>query len=122
MSDIGRVIHVPTGDLDVGQTRLFPFVRAGQALTGFVVRHAEGLAVYVNRCPHVPYSLDFGDGHVMDAEGKFIQCATHGAMFLPESGDCFMGPPVGRQLEPMPFEVQGDAIAVTVPAEPASWR
>jgi nitrite reductase/ring-hydroxylating ferredoxin subunit len=117
-----RNVVIPIDGLAEGETRLFPFQRDGQDLTGFVIRHAGGLAVYVNRCPHVPYSLDMGDGELMGPQRKFIQCMTHGAMFLPESGDCFLGPPVGRRLEPMPFAVEGDTLHITIPDEPSDWR
>ncbi len=114
-------VRVSVAGMSAGQARLFPFRRAGQALTGLVVEHEGEWFVYVNRCPHVPYSLDIGDGRVKDRTGKFLICSSHGAMFLPESGECFMGPVVGRRLEPLAFVQEGDELVVTISAEPEGW-
>ncbi len=115
-------VRIAVGDLAEGQTRLFDFEREGAALTGIVIRHAEGLAVYVNRCPHVTYSLDYGDGQVLDDSGRFLMCSSHGAMFLPESGECSKGPAHGKRLEALRFTRGGDALLVTFPPEPDDWR
>ena len=109
------VIHVSLEGVDQGQPRLFAFERGGEQLTGIVLRHDNRFHAYVNRCPHVGYSLDFGDGQVMDRSQKFLYCQAHGAMFLPESGQCFMGPPVDRFLERLPMRVQGLVAHVTIP-------
>jgi nitrite reductase/ring-hydroxylating ferredoxin subunit len=114
-------VRVPVGDLREGQTRVFDFEREGFPLQGFVVRWQGSLGVYVNRCPHVPYSLDFGDGKLLDESGKYLACSTHGGLFLPESGECFYGPPSGRRLELLPFQVVGDEVFVAIPPEPDDW-
>ncbi|MGM0578019.1 MAG: Rieske (2Fe-2S) protein [Myxococcota bacterium] len=114
-------VRVRVGDLGPGDTRLFPFEREGERLTGIVVHHDGGLHVYVNRCPHVTFSLDLGDDDVTDASGQFLMCHVHGAMFLPESGECFMGPVVGRRLERLPFQREGDTLVVRVTPEPPGW-
>ncbi len=75
----------------------------------------------MNRCPHVTYSLDIGDGRLLDKTGKFLQCSVHGAAFLPESGECFMGPVVGRSLESLPHEQHGDELVVQITDEPEGW-
>ena len=122
----GSPEHLPTVTVDVsglepGHTRLFPFVREDEELTGFVVNHEGQLYVYVNRCAHVTYSLDIGDGEVMDKEREFILCSVHGARYLPESGHCFLGPAVGRSLEALPFSQEGAEVTVTITAEPTGW-
>lgn len=112
---------MPVGGLDHLDTRLFDFEREGERLTGIVIRDGGDLHAYVNRCPHVTYSLDIGDGEVKDASGSFLMCSSHGAMFLPESGECFMGPVVGRRLERLPARREGDALVVTITPEPEGW-
>lgn len=107
--------------LTPGQTRLFPFVRDGERLTGMVLVTNDGVRVYVNRCPHVPFELDFGDGRVWNREHTAILCSTHGAQFTPETGQCFAGPPRGRALERLPFTVEGMTVSVTIPPEPKGW-
>ncbi|MCB9729073.1 MAG: Rieske 2Fe-2S domain-containing protein [Deltaproteobacteria bacterium] len=107
--------------LGPGRTRLFPFERDGERLTGILVDASGEPRAYVNRCPHVTYSLDMGDGDVMDATRKFLLCHSHGAMFLPESGECFWGPVVGKSLEPLPCRLDGDDVIVTITPEPPDW-
>jgi len=115
-------VRVAVDKVDSGGYTLFTFERHGEDLTGIAYLHPEeGWKVYVNRCPHVSYSLDFGDGDVMDAEGKFFMCMSHGAMFLPESGECFMGPAYGQRLETLPFKEDGTALVIDVVAEPETW-
>ncbi len=112
---------MPVGGLGQLETRLFEFERQGESLTGIVIRDGDALHVYVNRCPHVTYSLDIGDGDVKDHSGSFLMCASHGAMFLPESGECFMGPVIGRSLERLPARREGDTLVVSVTPEPEGW-
>lgn len=115
-------VRVAVGDVADGEYKLFSFERHGETLSAIAYKHAsEGWKVYVNRCPHVSYSLDFGDGDVMDAERKFFMCMSHGAMFLPESGECFMGAAYGQRLEVLPFRKHDDTLVVDILAEPASW-
>jgi nitrite reductase/ring-hydroxylating ferredoxin subunit len=85
---------------------VFAFVRKGQTLGGFIVLTAAGPRAWVNRCPHVPYPLDFGDGDVLH-EGQIV-CVNHGARFDPQSGACVWGPARGRGLEALPVEDAGD--------------
>ena len=115
------VLRVDISELEQGQTTIFHFERDGEALQGFVVRHDGAYYAYVNRCAHVTYSLDVGDGQVMDREGKFILCWAHGARYLPESGDCFMGPAVGRSLESLPLTLDGSTAEVTIAPCPPGW-
>ena len=42
-------------------------------------------------------------------------------MFLPESGECFMGPVVGRRLERLQAHRDGDVLRVHIRAEPPTW-
>ncbi len=107
-------VRVPVADLGPGETRIFDYDEGGWDQTGFVVNHAGRLYVYTNRCPHVPYSLDFGDGELMSLDRRAVMCANHGARFDPASGRCFAGPPIGRSLSALPFERDGDAIVVAV--------
>ncbi|MEC9073187.1 MAG: Rieske 2Fe-2S domain-containing protein, partial [Myxococcota bacterium] len=97
------------------------FVRDGEELTGFVVNHEGALYAYVNRCAHVTYSLDIGDGQVMDRNREFILCSVHGARYLPESGRCFLGRAVGRSLESLPLTRHEDEVTVSITPEPPGW-
>jgi nitrite reductase/ring-hydroxylating ferredoxin subunit len=82
---------------------------------GFVVTDADGLDLqvlvvhrdgavwgYVNRCPHNKIPLDFMPDQFLDMDKAYIQCASHGALFLMEDGLCVQGPCRGRRLDAFP--------------------
>lgn len=94
---------------------MFSFVRRGQTLGGLLILTEAGPRAFVNRCPHVPYTLDFGDGDVLH-EGAIV-CVNHGARFDPQSGRCIWGPARGRGLEMLPLEDLGDRWRVVITPE-----
>ncbi|MHC8405805.1 MULTISPECIES: Rieske (2Fe-2S) protein [unclassified Pseudomonas] len=68
----------------------------GQKL--FAVRRGGQVHVYINRCPHRGVGLEWKPDQFLDASNSLIQCATHGALFLIEDGECVSGPCAGRSL------------------------
>ncbi len=72
-------------------------VRIGaEMMTAFVVRYRGEVIAYLNRCAHVQMELDWQPGQFFDAEGEFLICSTHGAMYEPANGRCAGGPCQGR--------------------------
>ncbi|MBK5409632.1 Rieske (2Fe-2S) protein [Pseudomonas yamanorum] len=68
----------------------------------FAVRR-EGIAYfYINRCPHRGVPLEWQPHQFLDPSASLIQCATHGALFLIESGECVAGPCAGQSLTALP--------------------
>lgn len=68
----------------------------------FAVRR-EGIAYfYINRCPHRGVPLEWQPHQFLDPSASLIQCATHGALFLIESGECVAGPCAGQSLAALP--------------------
>jgi nitrite reductase/ring-hydroxylating ferredoxin subunit len=65
----------------------------------FLVYHENTVYSYLNRCPHTGVNLDWLPHQFLDTTSKFIQCATHGALFDIENGSCLRGPCVGEQLQ-----------------------
>jgi nitrite reductase/ring-hydroxylating ferredoxin subunit len=57
---------------------------------------------YINRCPHRGIPLEWQLDQFLDSSASLIQCATHGALFLIESGECIAGPCAGQSLTPLP--------------------
>jgi nitrite reductase/ring-hydroxylating ferredoxin subunit len=121
VSAAGPTVRVDISGLDPGGTVMFPFERDGESLEGFILRHEDAFYAYVNRCAHVTLSLDVGDGNVMDEKRQFILCSAHGARYLPESGECFMGPVVGRKLQTLPVSLDGDFAEISIVPCPAGW-
>ncbi|MGE8101604.1 Rieske (2Fe-2S) protein [Pseudomonas fluorescens] len=68
----------------------------GQKL--FAVRRESRVYVYENRCPHRGVGLEWHPDQFLDPSASLIQCATHGALFLIESGECVAGPCAGQSL------------------------
>ncbi len=68
----------------------------GQPASGFVVRFRGQVRGYLNRCAHVAMELDWQPGMFFDADGEYLICATHGALYDPGSGACAGGPCAGR--------------------------
>ena len=52
-----------------------------------------------DRCPHRGVGLEWQPDQFLDPSNSLIQCATHGALFLIESGECVAGPCEGEWLE-----------------------
>ena len=80
----------------------------------FVVKSHEGdIRVYANSCPHLGVELDWVADQFLDSEGRLIQCATHGALFLIDSGQCVAGPCLGQYLQAIPFTIEANAVVIT---------
>ena len=73
------------------------FEVAGEKL--FAVRKDGQLYAYRNRCPHRGIPLEWLPDQFLDHSASLIQCATHGALFLIESGECVAGPCAGQSLQ-----------------------
>ncbi|MBR7798985.1 Rieske (2Fe-2S) protein [Undibacterium fentianense] len=76
----------------------FPLLAGGDEATGFVVRYDGVAHAYLNRCAHVPVELDWTPGEFFEGSGLYIMCATHGAIYVPETGYCTGGPCRGGRL------------------------
>ena len=81
-----------------GKGLRFPVTVGGEDATGFVVRYGGKVYGYLNRCAHVPIELDWNEGEFFESSGLYLICATHGAMYVPETGLCKHGPCRGRRL------------------------
>lgn len=72
--------------------------------TAFVIRHAGRVYAYLNRCAHVPIELDWQPSEFFDDSKLYLICATHGALYSPDSGRCLSGPCNGKGLTPLNVE------------------
>ncbi len=82
----------------------------------FVIRYAGTAHAYLNRCGHVPIELDWLEGSFFDTQATYLVCATHGALYAPESGHCMAGPCAGRGLVRLPCREAEGRIWVSAPA------
>ncbi|CAI9006893.1 Rieske (2Fe-2S) protein [Pseudomonas chlororaphis] len=97
-----------TSDLTDASSR--SFVLDGQKL--FAVRRDQRAYVYVNRCPHRGVALEWVPDQFLDPSASLIQCATHGALFLIENGECVAGPCAGQSLTAIPCREDSQGIWV----------
>ena len=81
-----------------GKGMRFPVTAGSEDATGFVVRFNGLVRGYLNRCAHVPMELDWNEGDFFESSGLYLICATHGAVYAPETGRCEGGPCRGRSL------------------------
>ena len=68
----------------------------------FAVRRDGRAYIYLNRCPHRGIPLEWQPDAFLDDSASLIRCASHGALFLIESGECVAGPCAGERLRALP--------------------
>ncbi len=78
------------------------------------VRRDGRVYAYQNRCPHRGVPLEWQPDQFLDHSNSLIQCATHGALFLIESGECVAGPCAGQSLQALECREDGEGIWVRV--------
>jgi nitrite reductase/ring-hydroxylating ferredoxin subunit len=62
-------------------------------------------------------TMDWVENQFMTEDGTFIQCATHGACYQPDTGECVYGPPLGKFLIPVPLTIRGPDVLAECPDE-----
>jgi nitrite reductase/ring-hydroxylating ferredoxin subunit len=77
---------------DGGRAVPFNVVFGGQAIRAFAIRYRGEPHAYLNRCTHVPMEMDYQPGQFFDDTGQWLLCATHGAAYVPSTGQCAGGP------------------------------
>lgn len=65
----------------------------------FAVRKNGQVYLYRNRCPHRGVPLNWQPDDFLDDSHSLIRCASHGALFTIEDGQCVAGPCAGKELE-----------------------
>ena len=78
--------------LDSGLAVPFDVVYAGRTCRAFAVRFKGQPQAYLNRCTHVAMELDWQPNRVFDDSGQWLLCASHGAAYQPDTGQCVGGP------------------------------
>ena len=92
--------------LTEGQSR--GFLLDGMNL--LAVRRDGQVYAYRNRCPHRGVPLEWQPDQFLDHSQSMIQCATHGALFLIESGECVAGPCAGQSLQALACREDAEGI------------
>ena len=113
----GGVVVARADEIGPGETKKFLLVCDGREIEAFVVNHGGRLYAYVNRCRHIAMTMDWVENQFMTADGAFIQCATHGACYRTDTGECVYGPPLGKVLIPVPLTLHDGHVVARCPAE-----
>ncbi len=105
------------GEIEPGETKKFMLSVDGRETECFLVHYDDQYFAYINRCAHVPMTMDWIDNQFLTEDGRYILCATHGAAFEPNTGECIFGPPCGKFLVRVPLTIDGDRILAGQPIE-----
>ncbi|MFZ3220295.1 MAG: Rieske 2Fe-2S domain-containing protein [Rhodoferax sp.] len=94
MTDLQTAIPLcNSSDLvDRGAAVPFDVVYGGRTARGFAIRYQGQVYAYLNQCGHIPMEMDYQDNQFFDHSGQWLMCATHGAIYRPETGECRGGP------------------------------
>jgi len=103
------------GEIAPGRSKKFLLHWGTSEVEAFVVNHEGTLHAYINRCCHVPMTMDWIDNQFFTEDGRYIQCATHGAWYEPDSGECVAGPPVGQCLTRVPLKIRDGEVYAESP-------
>jgi nitrite reductase/ring-hydroxylating ferredoxin subunit len=71
----------------------------------FVVKKNGLVFFYENSCPHLGIDLEWNKDQFLDVDDALIQCSTHGALFVIETGACVAGPCLGQKLTAIEHEI-----------------
>lgn len=100
-----RLICARNALIDGGRGRRFGVEYNGRNLAAFVIAFQGTVHAYLNQCPHRGTELDWQPGELFDESGKYLVCATHGATFEADSGECVVGPCRGLRLQRIAIEM-----------------
>jgi nitrite reductase/ring-hydroxylating ferredoxin subunit len=110
MAESERLICAPDEIEERGRGVRFAVMTPIGESPAFVVRYRGVAHAYVNRCAHARVELDWNHGEFFDFSGLYLVCATHGAIYRPESGECVGGPCRGQRLAKLAVEERADGI------------
>jgi len=111
----GELVVGTVGDLAPGETRKFLLPTAGEPTEAFLVNVDGAVHAWVNRCRHVEITMDWVEGRFLDESKCWVVCATHGALYKPDTGECVSGPPFGRFLIRVPLRIEGEQLIASIP-------
>lgn len=77
------------------------------------IKKDNQLFVYKNSCPHLGIPLEWFEDDFLDSDKELIQCATHGALFVIDTGECVFGPCLGERLSAVKISVRNGEVLMT---------
>jgi nitrite reductase/ring-hydroxylating ferredoxin subunit len=93
--------------VDSSEAVPFDVMYGGQTCRGFAIRFEGQAHAYLNRCAHIPMEMDYQPNRFFDDSGQWLVCATHGAIYQPDTGECRGGPCQGGLVKIGTSEADG---------------
>jgi nitrite reductase/ring-hydroxylating ferredoxin subunit len=84
------------------------------AETVLLARREGEVHAWLDRCPHTGLSLRWDPRPFVTGNGRFLECASHRALFRVEDGVCVRGPCKGEGLTARPVESRDGAVWLRV--------
>jgi len=85
--------------VDSGLAVSFDVVYGGLNCRAFAIRFQGEAHAYLNRCAHVAMEMDWQPDRFFDDSGRWLICASHGAIYEPATGACRGGPCRGSLIK-----------------------
>lgn len=103
-----------TSDIEDPGSKSFELKIKRKTQSIFVVHKDGEFFAYYNKCPHTGATLEWQEDQFLDLDKALIQCATHDALFMIDSGECIAGPCSGDSLQPLPLIIESDQILLDI--------
>ena len=103
-----------TSDIEDPGSKSFDVKIKRKTRSIFVVHKDGEFFAYYNQCPHTGASLEWQQDQFLDLDKRLIQCATHDALFMINSGKCIAGPCTGEKLQALALSIKTDEIHLDI--------
>lgn len=113
MPEAPRRVLASAGGALPGACVRFTLTLEGIDTPAFAVHTPRGWRAYVDRCRHLPLTLDPGSGGLSMDGGRTLVCMRHDANYDAATGACRSGACEGRALTPLAVELRGGELWCT---------
>jgi nitrite reductase/ring-hydroxylating ferredoxin subunit len=103
-----------TTDIEDPDSKSFELKIKRKIQSIFVVHKDGEFFAYYNQCPHTGASLEWQQDQFLDLDKSLIQCATHDALFMINSGKCIAGPCTGEKLQAIALSIRTGEIYLDI--------
>ena len=103
-----------TSDIEDPGSKSFEIKIKRKIQSIFLVHKNGEFFAYYNNCPHTGATLEWQEDQFLDLDKALIQCATHDALFLIDSGECIAGPCAGEHLKSLPVKLDEDNVLLDI--------
>ena len=110
-----KILLARADEIPPGATKKFTFDAHGQKTEAFLANVQGEFVAFVNRCVHLPITLDLDDNDFFTCDAKLFVCKTHGSVYDPHAGKCVGGTGQGKSLERLPLVIENGAVYLDTP-------